>query len=94
MPRIAFNCESSTKWYEECGEGSSTFDVCNKCFKLDSRTLLSRVGPLYQGEPQPSPGEELAHDDICVGNPRLYDEDEDDVFCECCDRRLIADVNY
>lgn len=94
MPRIYFDCESTTKWYEEFGEGSSTFDVCNKCFKLDSRVLLSKLGGLYQGEPQPSQDEELMHDDTCVGNPRLYDEGEDDVFCECCGRQLIVDHNY
>lgn len=92
MPRIQFNCESSDKWYDETGEGTSTFDICNRCFKLDSRVVLKKVGPLYQGEPQPSDDEELTHDDICVGNPYLYEGE--DVFCECCGRQLIVDYNY
>ena len=92
MPRIAFNCESSDKWYDETGEGTSTFDICNRCFKLNSKVVLEKVGPLYNGEPNPSDDEELTHDDIGVGNPSLYEGE--DVFCECCSRQLIVDHNY
>ena len=92
MPRIAFDCDSSDKWYEETGEGTSTFDVCTRCFQFDSKVLLKKLGGLYQGEPQPSDDEELTHDDIGVDNPSLHEGE--DVFCECCDRQLYINHNY
>jgi hypothetical protein len=92
MPRIQFNCESSDKWYEETGEGTSTFDICNKCLQVDSKVLLIKLGGLYNGEPQPSDDEQLTHDDIGVNNPSLHEGE--DVFCECCDSQLYINHNY
>jgi len=91
MPRISFDYPAVGAWSESTGNGSSTWDVCKKCFQIDPAQLISKLGGPYNGEPSPSTSEPLFCHDIGEGNPSLYEGET--VFCECCDKRLTLS-NY
>ena len=59
MPRISFDYPALDTWYEATGEGASKWDICTKCFQVDSRQLISTLRGPYNGEPFPLPSEHL-----------------------------------
>jgi hypothetical protein len=94
MPRISFDYPSVNEWSETTGNGSSTFDICTKCFQIDSHQLIIKLGGPYNGEPNPLQSEPLSHHDIGEDNPSLHEDEPDDVYCNCCNNKLVIGRNY
>lgn len=90
MPRIEFEHPAITKWYETeaNGNGTSTFDLCTKCFEEDMTAKeLNLTDKGYNGDPIPA-------DAIAIDNESApYIEEQDDYQCTCCGRKL-KDNNY
>ncbi len=92
MPRISFDYPALDTWYEATGEGASKWDICTKCFRIDSRQLIGKLRGPYNGEPSPEPSEPLSHYDIGEENPSLHEGE--DCHCDCCDKKLMLGRNY
>ena len=53
MPRIANEGTKVDAWAVKTGEGSSTFDLCIRCFRVhDDKPLPRKCEPYHTGEPR------------------------------------------
>lgn len=84
MPRIENIGDNVSKYCEETGEGSSTFDICSCCAEIldiDPHAYDAELEP-YNGDPRGDDGYEAG----CV-HPEY---DEEDYICEICQEPLTS----
>ena len=80
MPRVENNGANVTNWCLQTGNGSSTHDVCNACYKsIQKNPHVSSLKP-YNGDPLGDQGwwGEIEHPSYSG----------DDYTCEVCDKKL------
>lgn len=87
MPRINFKHPAIDAWYKRHEEGTSTFDVCNRCLRHnDTADALNLINAGYNGDPIPAD----AYVEITGNNPP-YEDGE--YHCCICGALLTSDDN-
>ena len=89
MPRIEFNHPEIDQWYKENEEGTSTFDLCNKCFgELETADDFNTKPDGYNGDPIPA---DAKIEDTMTPIPEI---DETAYKCENCGCKLTSKNYY
>ena len=85
MPRVENTGQNVSKYCEESGEGSSTYDVCGDCYdglQCDPNFYNEQLTP-YNGDPQGDEG--------WTGDANRPPYDDDDYECAVCGVHLTEE---
>jgi len=81
--KISFTHPQIDAWYNETGEATSTFDVCEECFNsYETAGDFGLTNSGYNGDPIPADA---------TAEDTGYDPDYAmvDYTCECCGKKLV-----
>ena len=107
MPRVANSGDNVDEWYEEVGEGTSTWDVCRECWREnerlgprdwerpDGKPIRSDAFQTYNGDPVGTSTAPTRSEPCYESGNGFHNHSlglyDPPYTCECCNKTLRSE---